>query len=83
MNDFIKAQSERPWTELEAMSVKELIAKHDTLAVSCGLGTEHYREEIRYRRQQELTQVMVRLTKVITGLTVVITVATLYSIFGG
>ena len=76
MKDLIEAQSERPWAELEKLSVKDLIDRHDRLAFTSGLGTEYYREEIRYRRQRSLTRVMLGLTVVIVILTGVVTWAT-------
>ena len=79
MSDFTEARSERPWAELQKLSVDELTAYHDELSITTGLGPEYYREEIRYRRQLGVARQMRFLTIVITLLTLVVTVATVYN----
>ena len=81
MNKFREAESERPWEDLQKLSVGDLISYHDQLAFRSGLGPEYYLEEIRYRRQRRLTRVMLLLTIVIAMLTGVVTVATLHNVF--
>jgi len=66
------------YTELEALTDDELIARYDAAAVNTVVGTGFYREEIARRqmakestRMLQLTQTMRTLTWVILGLTTV------------
>lgn len=66
------------YTELEALTDDELIARYDAAAVNTAVGTGFYREEIARRqmakestRMLQLTQTMRTLTWVILGLTTV------------
>ncbi|UUD64748.1 hypothetical protein D16iCDA_03345 [Pseudomonas seleniipraecipitans] len=66
------------YTELEALTDDELIARYDAAAVNTVVGTGFYREEIARRQMEkestrmlQLTQTMRTLTWVILGLTTV------------
>ena len=75
----------RTWSDLQELSDDELVKLHDETR-NDWVDFQYYLEEIRYRRQGELTRVMLRLTRrmlcltiVIAILTVVVTVATVYN----
>lgn len=76
MSDFLKAQSERSWAKLQALSDDQLVSYHDALSNTTGLRPDYYRDELRYRRQRELTRAMLRLTRRMLSLTIVIAVLT-------
>lgn len=66
--------------QLRAMSMEELIRKHDRVASHGAVTVEHYLSEISRRDNQTLSTRMLRLTRWITVMTIVMTIATLVNV---
>jgi len=66
--------------EIKALSLEELIAKHDEVAQSTQVGLLYYRDEILRREQEKANQEMLHLTRDMHRMTVVMTRATLVAL---
>lgn len=58
----------------------ELIKRHDAIAKSTMVGTQHYLDELARRDAQRTADAMLRLTKIITALTIVMAVLTVVNV---
>lgn len=66
--------------ELRALSIVELIEKHDRLAVNTQVGVNHYLMETARRDQGRQTEKMLAYTKWITAMTVAIMLFTVANV---
>ena len=67
-------------TQLRELSDADLILRHDELAKSTQVGTNHYLQEIYRRDQNRVAEAMLSYTRGITAMTVIITVATVINV---
>jgi len=68
------------YKELENLSEKDLIDKHDKLSKDTVVGTRHYLDELYRRTQIRQTKTMLRYTKWMLAFTIVITLATFINV---
>ena len=68
------------WDQLKSLSEEQLIAAYDESVNVTAVGTEHYLEEIRHRRQARIAASVEKLTGRILWLTVCATVLTILNV---
>lgn len=68
------------YQNLQKMTVEQLIAKHDEVAVSTSVGINYYLEELQRRQIENSNKVMVRCTIAITFMTAIMLLATVANV---
>jgi len=68
------------WEDLLALSDSDLVKEHDQRAGATVVGINYYLDELRHRRMEKHSRIILRYTREIKWLTIIVTLATLVNL---